>query len=301
MVDHSNFYKDILDHLYDGVYFVDRQRRITYWNKGAERITGYTGQSIMGSRCADNLLMHVNDQGVMLCQNDCPLSHTLEYGIIREGQAFLHHANGHRVPVLIRVAPICDTTGNITGAVETFSDNSSMIAALERVKALGDAVMCDDVTGVGNRYAIKRSLDTCLSDRRHHGTLAGVLFSDVDRFKPVNDTYGHDTGDRVLRMVANSLRHNLRATDVVGRWGGDEFVTVVPGVNLDQLTAIANKLRVLTSRSHFAHEGDRINVTISIGATQVRSEDTLASLIKRADQLLYQSKLTGGNRVTSSI
>src|SRR5512138_899186 len=99
MPDEKNFYKDIIDNLYDGVYFVDRDRRITFWNKGAERITGYSSDRVIGRCCRDNILAHVAEEGTKLCSDLCPLQHAMADGNARESEAFLHHADGHRVPV----------------------------------------------------------------------------------------------------------------------------------------------------------------------------------------------------------
>src|SRR5215510_10153028 len=122
----QDFYKNIIDNLYDGVYFVDRDRVINYWNKGAERITGYSAEQTIGRACRDNLLNHVTANGVQLCQDHCPLAAVMQDGKEREAEVFLHHANGHRVPIVVRATAMRDSEGNIIGAVESFSNNSSV-------------------------------------------------------------------------------------------------------------------------------------------------------------------------------
>ena len=97
----KDFYKELVDNLYDGVYFVDRDRRITYWNEGAERITGYSAPQVIGRRCRDTLLNHVTANGVLLCQDHYPLAAVMENGKPREAEVYLHHADGHRVPVMV--------------------------------------------------------------------------------------------------------------------------------------------------------------------------------------------------------
>ncbi len=114
----TDFYKNIIDNLYDGVYFVDRDRMITYWNKGAERISGYSAGQVIGRRCRDNLLNHVTANGVELCHDHCPLAAVMEDGRPREAEVYLHHADGHRVPVMVRATALRDEGGNIVGAVE---------------------------------------------------------------------------------------------------------------------------------------------------------------------------------------
>lgn len=131
MPDKSNFYKEILDNLSERVYFVDRARMITYWNRGAELITGYSRESVIGRGCYDPILSNIDEVGTLLCKNSCPLASTLSHGQPNEAEAnvYLHHAKGHRVPIRMRVAPIYNEAGEIIGAVETFCDNSTLIAS----------------------------------------------------------------------------------------------------------------------------------------------------------------------------
>lgn len=297
MTDDISF-RSILDHLYDGVYFVDRERRITYWNKGAERITGYDAGEVTGRRCADNLLSHVDDQGCLLCYQQCPLAQTIADGQVREAEVYLKHANGHRVPVLVRVAPLRGPDGTLVGAVESFSDNSSLMAARARMTQLNDLAERDPLTGLGNRRLLERKLKTALLEAHHGAAACAVLFADVDHFKQVNDVHGHAVGDGVLQMVAETLRLGVRATDCVARWGGEEFVVVLTDLDPAHLSAVAEKLRVLVQRSAYSAPEGRVQVTASFGATVSRPDDTVETILRRADGLLYQSKLNGRNRVT---
>ena len=127
----------------------------------------------------------------------------------------------------------------------------------------------------------------------------GVLFMDIDDFKRVNDVYGHDTGDSVLKFVAGTLSANSRPFDLYGRWGGEEFVGIVRNVNAANLKHMGQRLRRLVEKSFLlADDGDKLRVTISLGATMALPEDTIHSLLQRADTLMYQSKAAGKNRLT---
>lgn len=299
MLDKGEFYKDVLDNLYDGVYFVDRQRCITYWNKGAERISGYAAQEVIGRPCSDNILSHVNDQGCVLCHSLCPLAQSMQDGQVREAEVYLRHSSGHRVPVLVRVAPMVDASGHIIGAVESFSDNSLLTAARQRASQLAETAERDPLTGLGNRRFLERKMEACLVEARETGSPFAALFVDVDHFKNVNDSYGHDVGDEALKMVAETLRHSVRVTDFVGRWGGEEFLILLLSVDPRQVGNIANKLRALIERSALSTEAGVLRVTVSIGVALSVAEDTPDSLVRRADHLLYQSKASGRNCVTA--
>jgi diguanylate cyclase (GGDEF)-like protein/PAS domain S-box-containing protein len=295
----NKFYKDLLDNLYDGVYFVDCGRKITYWNRGAERITGYSKAEVVGSSCVENMLRHVDDFGNLLCHVGCPLGKTIQDGEVREADIYLHHKMGHRIPVQVRVTPLRDAEGKIVGAIEVFSENSSKVNANHRISELEKVAFLDPLTGVGNRRYTEMVLEERLNELQRYGWPFAVLFFDIDNFKQVNDTYGHDAGDRVLKVVSRTLLTNLRSFDFIGRWGGEEFFGIVVNVGKDQLFAIANKFRFLVEHSSIPVGKEMLQVTVSIGATLARREDTVVNLVKRADELLYKSKTRGRNRITT--
>lgn len=294
---------DILDGLNDGLYLVDLERRITYWNRAAERITGYKAGDVTGQFCQSNILMHCSESGEPLCLGPCPLARTLRDGQTREALVYLHHAAGHRVPVNVRVMPVIEG-GLITGAVEIFTEDISLALALDRIEELQKVVMLDPLTGIGNRRMIHARLELADHDWAQRGVLYGMVMADIDHFKMVNDAFGHETGDRVLKMVAASMSAGLRAHDYLGRWGGEEFVALICGIDASGLEAAAERLRMLVERSViFPDHDDRrdetgVGVTISLGAALVQPGDTLDSLLERADRALYASKSMGRNRVT---
>lgn len=294
----NDFYKRLLDNLFDGVYFVDPDRRITYWNRAAENITGYRADDVVGSFCYNNILQHVNDNGEALCRTACPLTATIADGQGNEAEVTLHHKEGHRVPVHVRVSPIHDSDGTIAGAVEVFSDNTARIQQRQRMTDLERLSLIDALTVVANRRCLEMNIASRVQEMERYGHRFGLLFMDIDRFKSVNDTYGHDVGDQVLKMVARTLSANARVSDVVGRWGGEEFVAILMNMSTETLRAVAEKFRRLISQSALDQALGTIAVTVSIGATLALPEDTVAALVKRADELMYQSKMSGRNQVT---
>ncbi len=296
---HNDFYKKLIDNLYDGIYFCDRERIITYWNKGAERITGYPASQTVGRACRDNLLNHVTADGIQLCLNDCPLSACMEDGQIREVEVFLHHADGYRVPVVVRTSPIRDAQGVIIGAVETFSNNEKVVNTRRQLSEIERIALTDPLTNVGNRRYLENRLSIAITENHQIHTSIGLLFIDIDGFKGFNDIHGHEVGDKILRMVVGNLNYNLRATDMIGRWGGDEFLAILYNVQNEKgLQNIANKLKNLVEHSHLDFANKSLTITISIGATLLRSDDTFDSFIRRADHLMYRGKRSGRNQIT---
>ena len=217
----DDFYSKVLDSLGEGVYFVDLNRNITYWNKGAESLTGYAAADMLGRSCADDLLAHVDNQGKTLCLDGCPLLKTMADGSSCKADVFLRHRDGHRVPVSLSVIPVLDPNGHPRGAVEIFTDNSERLALMEKVAELQRDALLDPLTGLANRRYATEALGNMLNQMHRYGWSFGLLFIDIDDFKIINDKYGHDVGDTVLKMVARTLEANSRSFDIVARWGGE--------------------------------------------------------------------------------
>jgi len=299
MTDQDGFYRDLLDHLSDGVYFTDAERRITYWNKAAERLTGYSKEEVLGRSCRDNILMHVDETGRQLCLDGCPLAQTMEDRRPREQEVYLRTKEGHRLPVLVKASPIIGPEGEVKGAVEIFSSISARTQILERLAEMERNALIDTLTGISNRRHMEMHLQSRLEEFRRHRWIFGILFIDVDHFKSINDRCGHSVGDKVLRMVGQTLNASSRYFDHVGRWGGEEFLAVIVNAGMDRLAEIAERFRVLVERSALPQQEqeDEVGVTISLGGTEVQQGDTVDSIVERADQKLYLAKQSGRNRV----
>lgn len=303
----------IVDSIAEGVYIVDRDRRIGFWNKGAERITGYARAEVVGSRCSDNILRHVDGSGCELCEDGCPLLGVLEDGKVREVEVYLHHKAGHRVPVGVRGSPLWDESGRIAGAIEIFVDHSERSGILSELERARKESLTDPLTGLGNRRFLDLELEGRMAELEANGLPFGFIIADIDFFKRVNDERGHDAGDRVLKMVAATISSSLRRFDAAARWGGEEFAVVVPNADQGLLRTIAERMRSLVERSWIETgeaatggaageaggraQGGRLAVTVSAGGALARKGEPLEALLARADGRLYECKRGGRNRV----
>ncbi len=291
------FYKELLDQMSDGVYFVDQERRILYWNEGARRLTGYTAEELLGRHCEDDVLCHIDSAGTRLCQEGCPLSASMQDGGMHQASVFLRHKQGRRVPVNVRVQPLRDAHGAVVGAIEIFSDDSAQNDARRRAEAMKRMAFFDHLTQMPNRRFLEMAIQTAQSEFEVHHDPFGVLMIDLDRFKTINDSFGHNCGDQALQEVGKTLVGALRPTDTVGRWGGDEFLAIVGNVNQEALRMLAERCVNLGRQTSVSSaKKKRVSLSISVGATLARAGEKPEELMKRADMLMYAGKSAGRNR-----
>ena len=286
-------YRRLVEQAYDGIYFVDKQRRIQMWNKAAEKLTGFSQQEVIGHRCSDNILMHVDEQGRCLCLSLCPLAASMQDGRSREALVYLHHKEGHRIPVTVRAAPVHDDQGQIIGGVEIFHDASNWREVRERLEELQKQAVLDPLTGLPNRRYLEQQLEIRFEELRRYGWPFGIMFMDLDHFKQFNDTYGHAGGDQALRMVAEIFKYNARPFDLIGRWGGDEFLGTFRNVDQKGLREVGHRYQNLLCNSYVSLGDDQFQITASIGLALARPEDDLSSLVNRVDRLMYLAKRRG--------
>ncbi len=293
------FYQTVVDNVYDGVYLVNRDRRIMYWNKGAEQITGFTAPEVTGRHCYDNILVHVDSNGAPLCDSLlCPANKTMADGKPRELELYLRHKQGHRIPAVTRTKRLADATGEILGTLEVFKDHTELKGTRERIAELERLALLDPLTQIGNRRYADIFLHRCFSDLDRYGWPFAVFMIDIDNFKRINDVYGHDAGDSVLQSVAKTTANSVRASDALIRWGGEEFLAITRNTRHAEIYLLGEKIRSLVERSSALHNYIELRITVSIGATVARANDSAETIVARADRFMYQSKLAGRNHVT---
>jgi len=290
-------YKKILDNLNEGIRFVDASGKNIYWNKGAEIITGYRGSEALGAHCGGSIGIHVGSDKTALC-DACPVLKTISDGEVREDKVFIRHKEGYLVPVLSCISPLRDAEDRIIGALEIFSDISWDVSAVSRIEELKKMALIDPLTEVGNRRYAEMAVNAKLEELKRYGLSFGVLFADVDDFKSINDEYGHQIADDLLRIIAKSIGCCLRIFDTVSRWGGDEFIGLAINIHdTEQLHNLARRICSLIEQTGLSTGQQTVGATVSIGATIARSDDTVESLLARVDRHMYQSKTFGKNRI----
>lgn len=172
---------------------------------------------------------------------------------------------------------------------------SSLQCKSEELQSYMTEARTDALTELPNRRALDDELNRRVSAYRRQGTPLGVLLVDVDRFKDVNDTYGHHVGDQVLKAVAQGLREAVRECDLLARYGGEEFAILAAGVTREEFMSAAERVRQYVERRLVQCEGIQLRVTISCGVAEATGGEDIASLLRRADEALYASKSSGRN------
>ena len=189
--------------------------------------------------------------------------------------------------------------GGLAGAVfPVVGTTAFLMMASERSRIrLQRAAVTDELTGLPNRRALTFAAQQGMAQIAGGGRMSLILF-DIDRFKSINDTHGHEMGDRALAHIANLLRTAVSAPAMAGRFGGEEFLCVLPGADVDEAAALAESLRERLDASPLVLPGRELNITASFGVSAVRSDDpSIDRALARADVALYRAKAGGRNRV----
>jgi PAS domain S-box-containing protein/diguanylate cyclase (GGDEF)-like protein len=287
-------YRNLLDSLDLGVYLVDSERRITFWNAGAERITGYPRGEVLGRPCREDMLVHCCGSGQVQCAADCPLQQTLQDGKPRDPTLYLRHKKGHRVPVHIKTAVLRDRSGAIIGAAEFFGDQF-----LAETAADGQSGFAGLESPPGSRSrehleaCLTRNLEAFARDRQPFGILALHL----DQWQTLRVSRGKEAAEAAIRVVAETLLYSLHPADVFSRWSDDEFLVITHDRNPRALELDADLLRNMARNAQFRWWGDRVPLTISAGGAMVRPDDTQESMRMRAGEVLKRNIEQGGDRI----
>ncbi|HOO62760.1 MAG TPA: sensor domain-containing diguanylate cyclase [Synergistaceae bacterium] len=286
------FLQTLLNFLEEGVYVTDNSRKILFWNRGAEHITGFTAEEVVGSSCKDNILCHMDAKGKELCSSGCPLLQTLQDGKERESNLFLQHRKGYRLPVRVRITPLKNTEGTVVGAAEIFTDASSQSSVTEKLNLYRDLALKDQVTGIGNRRYGEIYLRSRLAAFQESHWPFGVCKVAINNVQEINAVHGHTLGDQLLKIAATSIAKIMPAGDFIARWGGGEFLLVLLSARSKaDITAAGNRFKLVAQRSTLWVEGKVILPSISFGGTVTEKGDSAEDLLQRASKALLASKV----------
>lgn len=292
----SIFQTRLLDAMHDGVIFIDASGRILLWNRGTERLTGISPQSVYEKTWTPSMLDMRDAEGNLISDDRCPIKNVIRTGVQSLRRMSIAHVNFKRVSVDIHVIPVMDERQSCYGATLLMHDASSETNLEERVQDLHEQATTDPLTGVHNRAEFERAFQRLVENSEATGTPCSIIICDIDRFKQINDAYGHQAGDQALVNFATLLQTCTRAGDLVSRYGGEEFVLLCAGC--DNATAALRAEHIRRELAQSPQEALKGRcMTASFGVTQLQLGDTTETMLRRSDRALYQAKDSGRNRV----
>lgn len=280
------------------IFVLDPQHRVTDWNRACEMLTGIPAERMVGTSnhwqafygekrpCLADLVIDSADRhNLDALYASAKKSELLEEGI--QAEEWLDAVGGERRYLSCDAVPIYNHNKELVAVIETLHD---LTERKKMEEALTRLATTDTLTGICNRGKIEESLRQEMARSARYGSPLTILLFDLDFFKKVNDTFGHSIGDQVLKEVAATVGKQIRETDTLGRWGGEEFMVLCPGIVAQDAVAIAEKLRQRV-------EELPIGVTISCGIAGCLPGESMDGLINRADKALYAAKHSGRNLV----
>ena len=286
--------------LYDGFHLLDADRKFLIWNRGAESLLGRQIQNMLGQKWSCRLLGYRDLQGQPIDDDDCPLRQAMDSGRTTISQMEALRADGPPVRIELQAIPLYDDDGLLQGVAEVFRDLArSGGKRPQEFRELKLAATRDALTNVANRGELETQMTALVGEFvRNPNEPFSVIFADADHFKRVNDTYGHQVGDQVLIDLAKLFTRETYSGELVGRYGGEEFVVLCPGTDLEQAVRRAERLRNTLQESKIGGV-DKLKITASFGVSQVEPGDSVESVLRRADKALYTAKEKGRNRTCS--
>lgn len=286
-------YRLLAENAWDVIWTMALDGSITYVSPAIERVRGITPEAAMHQSLEE---IHPPDSRARVEDYFGRLFAAIADGTpppTFHGELEYYRTDGSVMLGEVQVIPQLDADGRVVqilGVTRDISDRRLFETELARLAAT------DPLTGVWNRRHGQELVTAVAAHARRHAGPVSLLMLDIDRFKAVNDTYGHLAGDQVLAEIARRLLENLRSTDMVARWGGEEFVILLRDCALEQALAIAEKIRSRIADSPF---DDVSAVSVSVGVAERRQDDDLTSWLARADSALYKAKRAGRNAVRS--
>ncbi len=291
-------YRTVLDNLGTGVYIVDRNRRIRFWNEGAEQITGYLRQDVVGRFLREHFLASGNNTKDIDSDPEDPINLAFRDGKPSTVDVSILHKEGYRVPIQLRTSPIRNGRGEVIGAAESFERNRSASEWSRRQSGIVDLTCLDGVTGVASRTTMETRLGECLTTFREHNIPFSLLLIQIDQLENFRASRGPGVVPTILRIVAQSMENCVRPTDMVGCWDENQFIAILMECRESEVGFVGERVRKMISRAEIEWWGDKFTITSPVGGAGCRPEDEIESLVARAAASLKESVAQGGNCVT---
>lgn len=289
----SDRYEAVVQSAYDGIISIDEQQHIMLINKAAGEIFGVKPGDVIGTPLTDLMPARYRERHVDYVHHF--KKSTIKSRPMQERSSITGlRADGSEVPLEVTISKIyVDGKLEMTAVIRDISEKSILLEELLKLSRV------DGLTKLYNRAYFTTLFGNEIERNKRYKNGISIIMFDLDHFKLINDTYGHGGGDYVLMEVSNLIINSLRRVDTVARWGGEEFIVLLPETDKEIAVEIAEKLRLALLQYHFEYQGNPINVTASFGVASCTIDcETIDKMIKYADDKLYEAKGAGRNRVS---
>lgn len=293
----QEIYRAVLDSLPVAVCAVNRDGKVILWNEGAERVTGYLRQDVLGRMCTEAFMEHADPQNNPLQGTEVPLLETMRDGRCLTVQASLRRKSGQSVSVHLRTVPLRGDDGRLQGAVELFEEVQARTPTERRHDKLAALGCLDQQTGMLNHSMIQARLQEALSLYKVYPVPFCALCVSIDGLAKIRERFGQAAVEATLLVIGQTLEGAVRPTDFVGRWLEEEFLVILTECGENDVLKVSERLRKMAKHSRVNWWGDAWSVTISIGAAPAHDLDTVGSMLSRAEQGMHQSGASGGNQI----
>jgi len=296
LVPETLFQHKLLENMHDAVVFVDSSLHIVLWNRGAELMTGISSSSVYQRAWRPSLLGMLEERGKQFADDQCTVLNAVKTGIQSLRRFSIAGRNGRTVAVDVHAVPVVGPDGTTHGAAIVLHDASPEASLEKRCQSLHERATKDPLTQVANRAEFERAHQTFVGAHLERRLPCALIICDIDFFKQVNDTFGHQAGDEALKSFAQLLKSKCRSGDLVARYGGEEFVVLCADCNNATAARRAEEMRrTIGELPQSSLSGKPI--TVSFGVTEVQAGDTPETMLRRADRALLIAKNRGRNTV----
>lgn len=276
--------RSLLESLQIGICVVDLQKRIVFWSDGAERITGSLRHEVVGRPCAGRTLLQCDQNTCEACGSECPVGAAIQGAHPSQSEGYLHHRQGHRIPVHVWTVPVRDANGSIIGVLQSFEDRLQPEDDEQREDSLKNSGCVDEITGIANHAIMQSHLRETLGTFAELQVPFGVLHVKLKGFDVFRANFGAEAATCMLRMVTRTLELAVWRTDQVGRWADDQFLVILNGCSGDSLRAVSDRISRMLANDGIEWWGEKRSLAVSIGRAAAQPGDSSESMLERARQ-----------------
>ncbi len=275
-------FRAIVDRVETGVYAIDREQKIAYWNHGAEKITGYLSQEVLGRSCADKFLVSCGEHNPLTCTQHCSQETTRD-GVPHTVATYVRHRSGHVLPIRLWTMGLKDATGAIIGAMKIFSEQTAFAVASREEVPAEISENLDQESGAISRVGLDEFLRKQVEAFEKQGRPCGIIAVHMEGFEGFRQAHGKEGAGAFAREMSRTLKELVRRTDVLGRWDEEHFVGVLPGCGIEPLEKVAGRMSAIASKVAIPWWGKQLSLAVSVRIMMISAGDKVETIEARLE------------------